>query len=373
MPATLKTEAGRDTFIQLAYECVRQPATWSVMLRALTDAVGAECAFLSERDGKSARLAFRSEGTLTGKTTDYDRFWARRDPCIMPVNRLGRGFVTTNRRAAPNFERTAFNNEYCRPAGRLEHLVINTYKQGHIRNQILIARQLGDRLYADEDLDSVRFLVPHLLLASELRKTIDANEETLDVFRHGLDEANTALFILTKSGVLAHCNGEAERMLETGAALRLVRGRLVGADRLNQATLEDMVARVSSGSAANMSARGLIRSEDGRTCLARANRIIADPSNADFVVLTVRPLNRAPAEIVPLLALFGLTDREAEIVAGLVDGHSAAELARRLTIQESTVRWHVRNALEKLGVRTLREAAFLLGVISAQSDLPPQN
>ncbi|MEO1060747.1 MAG: response regulator transcription factor [Actinomycetota bacterium] len=47
-----------------------------------------------------------------------------------------------------------------------------------------------------------------------------------------------------------------------------------------------------------------------------------------------------------------LTDRELEVLAGLVDGRSVDEIAAEQTVAVSTVRTHVRRILEKLGVRS---------------------
>ena len=47
-----------------------------------------------------------------------------------------------------------------------------------------------------------------------------------------------------------------------------------------------------------------------------------------------------------------LTDRELEVLAGLVDGYSVDEIAKQQTVAVSTVRTHVRRILEKLGVRS---------------------
>ncbi len=47
-----------------------------------------------------------------------------------------------------------------------------------------------------------------------------------------------------------------------------------------------------------------------------------------------------------------LTDRELQVLAGLVDGRSVDEIASEQIVAVSTVRTHVRRILEKLGVRS---------------------
>ena len=56
---------------------------------------------------------------------------------------------------------------------------------------------------------------------------------------------------------------------------------------------------------------------------------------------------------------FRLTDREREVLALIAEGLSNAEIAERLTISLSTVKFHVGNILRQLGVSSRTEAAAL--------------
>jgi DNA-binding NarL/FixJ family response regulator len=64
----------------------------------------------------------------------------------------------------------------------------------------------------------------------------------------------------------------------------------------------------------------------------------------------------------------GLTSREVQVLALLVQGHTNTELAHRLHISAKTVDHHVSSILEKLEVRSRTEAvaaAFGLGIVNA--------
>jgi DNA-binding CsgD family transcriptional regulator len=90
-----------------------------------------------------------------------------------------------------------------------------------------------------------------------------------------------------------------------------------------------------------------------------------DVASTKEFVLSIRKLF-SPSSISSrnLGASFGLTHAEARLVAALASGAVVSRYARDNKIKESTVRWHLRNALEKTGCRThtdlIRLALFLV-------------
>jgi NarL family two-component system response regulator LiaR len=56
---------------------------------------------------------------------------------------------------------------------------------------------------------------------------------------------------------------------------------------------------------------------------------------------------------------YNLTRREREVLTLLVEGLSNAQIARRLAISQTTVKYHVRNILNKLGADSRTEAVSL--------------
>ena len=64
------------------------------------------------------------------------------------------------------------------------------------------------------------------------------------------------------------------------------------------------------------------------------------------------------AETEPRPKTFGLTKREMEIVASIVAGYSNKEIARKFLISEDTVKHHVTNVFDKLGVYNRLELAL---------------
>lgn len=66
--------------------------------------------------------------------------------------------------------------------------------------------------------------------------------------------------------------------------------------------------------------------------------------------------NSQPA---PISQGFGLTERELEVLKLMAEGLNNGELAARLHISQSTVKFHITNILDKMGVATRPEAIVL--------------
>jgi NarL family two-component system response regulator LiaR len=83
---------------------------------------------------------------------------------------------------------------------------------------------------------------------------------------------------------------------------------------------------------------------------AHAGRPTLAPEAAQALIQATR---RAPA------IGFDLTDREREVLALLVEGLTNPEIAERLVVSRSTVKYHVSNVLSKLGASSRTEAVSL--------------
>ncbi len=125
--------------------------------------------------------------------------------------------------------------------------------------------------------------------------------------------------------------------------------------------------------ALQLGARGVVLKESATALLLKAIRIVMDggywvgrESVADLVV-ALGSLN-PPTHIAEPLPAFQLTHRELQIVGLVVAAAGNKKIADTLSISEKTVKHHLTNIFEKLGVSSRLE----LALFAAQHNLMPK-
>ena len=86
---------------------------------------------------------------------------------------------------------------------------------------------------------------------------------------------------------------------------------------------------------------------------AHAGRPTLAPEAAQALIQVARAASASPAPG------FDLTDREREILELMVEGLTNPEIAKRLFVSRSTIKFHVSNILSKLGASSRTEAASI--------------
>ncbi len=118
------------------------------------------------------------------------------------------------------------------------------------------------------------------------------------------------------------------------------------------ATADD---RMIVESAFELGARGVVLKESAANVLIQGIRKVIEGKHwvGDRAVETPpKGLKEFPwlAETEPRPRTYGLTKRELEVVSVVVAGYTNKEIARKLAISEDTVKHHVTNIFDKLGV-----------------------
>lgn len=108
-----------------------------------------------------------------------------------------------------------------------------------------------------------------------------------------------------------------------------------------------------------LGAAGFVPKTVSRRSIANAIRVVLDGEKYihQFALESDLPRAQDPAQNdAPESRAFQISDREQEIVNCLVEGRSNKDIARRLDLQEMTVKTHLRNIYRKLGAQNRADA-----------------
>jgi two-component system, NarL family, nitrate/nitrite response regulator NarL len=112
--------------------------------------------------------------------------------------------------------------------------------------------------------------------------------------------------------------------------------------------------------ALQLGARGVVLKESATSTMLKSIRAVLDGQfwvghdSVSSLVAALRDLSspRPPAR------KFGLTPRELEVIAAIVSGYTNRDIAQKFSLSEQTVKHHLTNIFDKLGVSNRLELAL---------------
>lgn len=195
------------------------------------------------------------------------------------------------------------------------------------------------------------------------------------IFRDGLRrllEAEPELEVVGEAADGAEAVTQTHRLTPDILLLDLAMPRVPGMDALRELSAADealktkiivltaAVERLQIVQALQMGARGVVMKEAATQLLMKAIRTVMSGQYwiGREAVGDIVDFMRTNASGEKTPRNFGLTKREMEILAAIVAGLSNKEIARRFTLSEDTVKHHLTNIFDKVGVASRLELAL---------------
>lgn len=309
------------------------------------------CARVSwnEVDRATGRMTVVAKPEIDWATTAYDERFAElagEHPVIAHFQRThdGRPYKISDFLTADEFHRLSLYEEVYRPLGAEDQMFMTLPTPPPLGIGVALSRTEPD--FTERDRNLLNLARPNLVVAYRNAALFTRLRTALDSFERLAHERRDAIVVLTRQGVVEYATPRAIELLD----------RWFGPD-LDELHRVCAAARASTGPAWPTTVE-----RDGHTLSVRVLPGASD--GADVVVLDEASEMPSAAR----LAELGLTDRQAEVLAYVVDGCTNEEIARALDIRVPTVKKHLENVYARLGVQN-RVAATQMALQCAHPPL----
>ena len=265
--------------------------------------------------------------------------------------------------------------EWMKPQSYLDACGLNLTKDATHHAMLSVIRSEDRGWFTDEEFDKLRELSPHFRRAILIGDLLDRRSLLTDELAATLDLLSAGVVLVDASGVIIHSNATALRLLEGGAAVRRVGGRLSAQDSRVAKELHEAIATAASdGQHGRASGFAIpLIGEDSRELIAwilpltrGLRNEFAAPFSANVAVF-LRDCD-APAALPGELFIrrYGITPAECRVLMMTVQGMTVTDAAEALGISPATIRVHLKHLFAKTGAERQSELVRL-----AMAALPP--
>ena len=218
---------------------------------------------------------------------------------------------------------------------------------------VSVMRPADSGPYTADDCTDFGRLIPHISRAATIHGVLRAAHAAQVGALALIEDIPIGMLVLQNERVFV-ANGAARALLNEAGPLQVTGDRLRGTtpqarSALNSAMQEltdhpDRTVGVSLGTETTGLTRVILR----RLNVATADLLSARPGVTALYLADSRQPLETPNEV--LRRLFGLTEREAEVLASLLQGHRSDAIAKQLGIGPETVKTHLQHIMQAVGV-----------------------
>jgi DNA-binding CsgD family transcriptional regulator len=261
----------------------------------------------------------------------------------------------------PSFLSSEYYNDFLRPQQIYYKAVVYLKSRDRLLGMIALLRPKGTQSFSKEDVTLLRAVSPyiaHALEDLELRKSIYVRE---NIFRAVETCLCGGVIVLDDAWNLLYANEKAEQLCRKLTGSSLQKERVPAVPPL---LLEDCIALKEDSGIAPADRRVLPRYRVLEDIHSKPfsvhSQMLPKTMNPDGRALFMVSIEQLAEDRTKLPAggeeklksLYRLSEREVEIVYRVCEGLRNSEIAERLFISEITVKKHIQNIFDKMGVQS---------------------
>ncbi len=371
------TEAARDDVLDAVYRTAVAPASWRDLLAELVRISASRSARMLLMDAAAEKVEYSAKYQIDDRShADYTNHFVNLCPwrTELPRKPAGRLYSTYLDFSCKQdaFYNTEFFNDWARPID-IHHGVCGTvYQSDRMTMQLLVQRTRGQGPYGRLETDWFNGLIPHIRRSLFLSREVALQRAEQEAASMAASRSPLPFVLLGRKGRICRMSPELEYLMRPDGVFGCREGCFVLRRGVHPGRLRRILAEVlgENGGGRSPDGGGLFRvsREGGRAplqllvmplMLAWADMLF-DEERA-FAAVFVHDPERRPALNEPLLVkLYGLTDAEARVAAGITLGNSPEELAATLNVSVHTVRSQLKSVFRKTGASRQNTLSRLL-------------
>lgn len=375
-------ESRLDSVLQTLYTAALDAAAWPAALTELADTMGGVDTTVEVHTGPGTVPLFFSCGHrlpddgVDAYLTHYSKVCPR--IAMIDAQRAGSVGVDYDFTSEADMDRDEFYSDFLAPHGLRYFMSACLANQpGSVVSFAAVHRSPRQGHASVREVERLTKLIPHLKQALDIYLRFQGQVQREGALLDSFEQLSEGVILLDDAGFVIHINGKAESILRTGDGLSLGGNGLLIAEPCARQAFQTIVAGFLDRSmAADLQPGGdvLVPRLSGSPPYILRVRRLPPRSVYDVVglvpaaiVFLSDPMREAAIEAARVAAAFGLTQSEAELAAALYAGCSLREHAEARGIRISTARFHLYQAMEKMGVRRQTDMIRLLSRLSHPS------
>ncbi|UVK36693.1 hypothetical protein LHFGNBLO_003648 [Mesorhizobium sp. AR10] len=364
-------------FLDALYLGVRDRAGFDASLELLGSLFDVTTAILLDFDAARPEVSAQATiGQFKGEAMQrYQRDFATLDPAPRAFMAQPAGTAIPTYRLLPEETRKpgVFFNEFFRPLG-LEECLGGTLATTKGRFAMVGLQRTPDRdPFDDADIARLEALMPHLARALQLRRGFLELEGAAGAMSEICNRLAAGVVALDEHGRSLFINAAARKMAVVNDGLSIDRGgRLFALNRAASNRLAELENDVRSGGAGGIARAPRAAGRPAYTIMVApffidhgVDKGKSRPRGVMFVIHD--PLLKLRSDAQTIGALFGLPKGTAHLVAAIAANEDLQAYAERVGISMNTVRYHLKAAYSRTGVR--RQSELVRLVTTALRDL----
>lgn len=364
-----------QALIDRLYDHLARPAAMDAFVESLVEVAGLH----------SAALLIRQEGTLVtqGNWTcglslaaqrAYGEDYAHEDMLALKLKTLPPGrFYCSNLDLSADenaaIQGGRFIAEWARPNGIEYAAAALISSDAGWHTELYLSRSARQKPFTRAELDSLEPVLPQLRRAVPIYQRLSKLEFDSSVIGKSLDVLRLPTILFSETGLVAHLNANAQRLVQSDALFRLHDGRFTAGNQEEACRLSAMVYQAIQASLGEVEASGEVAT------LARVGQMpymllifplclptVGLQRGAALAVIfdPERPLN--PSREI-LGRLFDLSPAETELAAQLCTGASLSDVAESRGVSSNTIKTQLKSLFGKTG--TNRQAELVAALLAS--------